>query len=246
VRDLWKLALTPGARPKQLTRGPGNKEHARLSPDGRWVVFTLVNDQGEYLHAVRPDGSDLHPLRPGLAAEFTTAYHADWVPDGKRLVAVFGTKDRGDLLGIAAMDPDTGKARDVRLLDGPGPGPSCPCWSPDGRFLVYEKNSGHGWDLWVSTAEGGDPRRLTTFPGNERTGAWSHDGKWVYFIRDQRSVWRIPVDKEARPTGPAQPWAEFANTKIAWDSLALARDRAVLAVTEEASDLWLVEFPEDR
>jgi hypothetical protein len=51
------------------------------------------------------------------------------------------------------------------------------------------------------------------------------------------------MDAAARPTGPAQPWAEFPSTKIAWDSLALAKDRAVVAVTEEASDLWLVEFP---
>jgi Tol biopolymer transport system component len=244
VRDLWML--TPGARPRRLTRGPGHKEHARLSPDRRWVVFTLVNEDGEYLHAVRPDGSGLHPLAPDLTRRFTTAYHADWAPGGGRLVAVFGKKDKGDWLGVATVDADTGTARDVRLLEGPGPGPNCPAWSPDGRFLVYEKNSGSGWDLWVCTAKGEDPRRLTDFPGNERTGTWSPDGQFVYFIRDQRGVWRIPMGRGARPAGPAERWAEFPDTKVAWDSLAVGKDQVVIAVTEEASELWLVEFPEER
>jgi Tol biopolymer transport system component len=180
---------------------------------------------------------------PRQTERFTTTYHADWAPDGKSLVAVFGTKDKGERLGIAAIDPDTGTARDVRLLDGLGAGPGCPHWSPDGRFLVYEKVSAGSWDLWVSTAEGRNPRQLTADPSNERTATWSPDGKFVYFIRDERSICRLPMDAAARPTGPAQLWAEFPSTKIAWDCLALTKDRAVVAITEEASDLWLVEFP---
>jgi Tol biopolymer transport system component len=242
VTDVWKLIPGPGATLTRLTTSRGNKEHARLSPDGRWVVFTLVGEQGEHLYAVRHDGSALHPLVPRQTERFTTAYHADWAPDGKSLVAVFGIRDKGERLGIAAIDPDSGIARDVQLLDGPGTGPSCPHWSPDGRFLVYEKVSAGSWDLWVSTAEGRGPRRLTADPGNERTATWSPDGKFVYFIRDERGICRLPMDAAARPTGPAQLWAEFPSTKIAWDSLALTKDRAVVAVTEEASDLWLVEF----
>ena len=161
-------------------------------------------------------------------------------------MAVFGTRDQGDRLGLVTMDPDTGTARDIRLLEGTGPGPSCPRWSPDGHFLVYEKITAGSWDLWVATAAGRDPLRLTADPGNERTGTWSADGQFVYFIRDQRSIWRIPMDAAARPTGPAQLWAEFPNTKIPWDSFGLTKDRAVIAATEEASDLWLVEFPENR
>jgi Tol biopolymer transport system component len=242
VSDLWRL--TPGANATRLTASPGNKEHACLSPDGRWVVFTLVNEQGEYLYAVRPDGSDLHPLDPHLAERFTGAFHADWSPDGTRLVAVFGIKDKGERLGIVTIDPGTGRARDIQLLDAPGSSPCCPRWSPDGRFLVYERVHAGSWDLCVATASGQEPYALTAEPGNERTAHWSRDGKWVYFIRDQRSVWRVPVDARARPTGPAQLWAEFPKAKIGWDSLALTNDLVVIAVTEEASDLWLVEFPE--
>src|SRR5262249_31975946 len=146
-------------------------------------------------------------------------------------------------LGIATIDPDTGTARDVRLLDGPGAGPSCPHWSPDGNFLVYEKVSAGSWDIWVSTAEGRGARRLTADPANERTATWSSESRYGCFIRAERSIWRLPMGAAARPTGPAQLWADLPGTKIAWDSLALSKDRAVVAITEEASDLWLVEFP---
>jgi hypothetical protein len=45
-------------------------------------------------------------------------------------------------------------------------------------------------------------------------------------------------------TGPAELWAQFPKTKILPAAIAFIKDQAVLAITEEASDLWLVEFPE--
>ena len=79
---------------------------------------------------------------------------------------------------------------------------------------------------------------------NERAPSWSLDGKFFYFIKDQRSVWRMSMSDSGAPAGAAQLWAEFPKTKIPWDSLAVTKDHVVIAVTEEASDLWLVEFPE--
>jgi Tol biopolymer transport system component len=84
----------------------------------------------------------------------------------------------------------------------------------------------------------------TSDPGNERSPVWSPDGKFVYYVKDYRSIWRIPMDASGKSTGPAQVWAQFPKTKIDYDSLAFTKDQAIIALTEEASDLWLVEFPE--
>src|SRR5262249_28827690 len=100
------------------------------------------------------------------------------------------------------------------------------------------------WDLWMVGADGRNPRRLTSDPGNERSAAWSHDGKFLYFIKDYRAIWRLPLDDSANATGPAQLWAQFPKTKIDREAIALTKGQAVIAVTEQASDLWLVEFPE--
>ena len=242
-RDLWKLV--PGmASPERVTATPGSKEHPCASPDGRWIAYTLVNKKGEHLHVMRSDGTGDHLLLPKLTELYAASYHAAWSPDGKRIAAVFETKRNQGLIGIADMDPETGTARNIQTLDLPYESPHCPRWSPDGRFIAYEAVSEGNWQLYVCREDGSDRRRLTNDPLNERTAGWSGDGAFLYFIKDQSSVWRMPMDKAARPTGPAQRWAEFPKTKIPWDYLTVARDQAVIAVTEEASDLWLVEFQE--
>jgi Tol biopolymer transport system component len=116
-------------------------------------------------------------------------------------------------------------------------------WSPDGRFLAYEMVSEGSWDLWLATADGRAPRRLTADPGNERSPVWSPDGKYLYYVKDSRGVWRLPVDAAGRPAGSPRPWAQFPRTRIDRYSLCFANDQAILSVREGASDLWLVEFP---
>jgi Tol biopolymer transport system component len=242
--DLWKLNAD-SASPVRVTYGPGNKEHPALSPNGQWLAFTLVNENGEYLHVMRSDKRVAHLLDPRLPECFAAAYHADWSPDGSLIAAVFETKRNQGVIGIVDMDLESGTARSIKLLEHlPGESPHCPRWSPDGRFLAYEAVSDGNWQLWICTADGLNPRRLTFDPLNERTSAWSHDGKYLYFIKDQHSVSRMLMDESGKPTGPPQRWAEFPKTKIAWDSLSVTKDQVVIAVTEEASDLKLVEFPE--
>src|SRR5204863_8055513 len=64
---------------------------------------------------------------------------------------------------------------------------------------------------------------------------------------DARAIMRLPMDETTgTATGKAEEWAKFPRTRIDSDGLALMTDQAVIAVTEEGSDLWLVEFPERR
>jgi serine/threonine protein kinase/Tol biopolymer transport system component len=242
--DLHQLETDP-TRVTRLTKTKGNKEHPCLSPNGSWIAFTQVDEKGEYLHVMNADGSGDHLLARDLQERFAKAYHADWSPDGSLLAGVFETRQMKGVIGIASMDAKTGMARDIKLLKLPGESPHCPRWSPNGRFLVYEAVSKGSWDLWITTPDGKETRQLTSDPGNSRTAAWSHDGKYLYFIKDQRSVWRLPMDHASgQPTGKPQLWAQFPKMKIAWDSLAVASDRVVISVTDEASDLYLVEFLE--
>jgi TolB protein len=241
--DLWRLL--PGmASPERVTATPGNKEHPCASPDGRWIAYTLSDNKGEYLHVMGSNGTGDKPLHPHQSELYAASYHAAWSPDGKRLAAVFENSRNRGLIGIAEMDAEKGIARTIKLLDLPYESPHCPRWSPDGRFIAYEAMSEGNWQLYVCDENGGNRRRLTNDPLNERTACWSGDGAYLYYIKDQSSVWRMPMDKNARPTGPAQRWAEFPKTKINWDCLTVSRDQVVIAVTEEASDLWLVEFHE--
>jgi dipeptidyl aminopeptidase/acylaminoacyl peptidase len=60
--------------------------------------------------------------------------------------------------------------------------------SPDGKWVVYSitvpdlKASTSSSDLWLVSASGGDPIRLTTAKGNDDQPAWSPDGRWIAFV----------------------------------------------------------------
>ena len=53
------------------------------------------------------------------------------------------------------------------------------------------------------------------------------------------------MNASGEPTDPAQLWAQFPKTSFITPSLAFTKDQAIIALKEGASDLWLVEFPEN-
>ena len=57
-------------------------------------------------------------------------------------------------------------------------------------------------DIFVISAEGGRPRRLTEEPAEEIAPSWSRDGRWIYFESNRSGstqIWKMPaVGGEAR------------------------------------------------
>ncbi len=52
-------------------------------------------------------------------------------------------------------------------------------------------------DLYVATAQGGSPRRLTTNEAEEASAQWSRDGKSIYFASNRtgrQEIWKRPAD----------------------------------------------------
>jgi dipeptidyl aminopeptidase/acylaminoacyl peptidase len=84
-----------------------------------------------------------------------------------------------------------------------------PAVSPAGDLVVYavrhtdmEADKGR-YDLWLSTIDGDEPRRLTTHEANDTGPAWSPDGQHILFLSSRgetTQVWRLPVNG-----GEAQP-----------------------------------------
>jgi len=54
-------------------------------------------------------------------------------------------------------------------------------------------------DIYVISASGGRPRRVTTPPAVDATPSWSKDGRFIYFASrrdDQWQVWKVPSSGE--------------------------------------------------
>jgi len=243
--DVWMLRLD-GQAPVQLTSGNSMDYRPRPSPRGDWIVFDHIGDELDSLYVMRPDGSDVHPLLPAAENIYSRACCAAWSPDGSSLVADVGR--RGErladmVLGIASFDPGTGTVAGFDLHDLPGSAEEYARWSPDGRFIAYESNTEGHWDLWIVSADGTGPHRLSDDLGSERSAVWSKDGSALYYVRDRRETWRIPMGENGRALGPAVPWLQLGSRAVpALDSLDFDQTSALLAIMNRAADIWLVEF----
>src|SRR5207248_1088623 len=61
-------------------------------------------------------------------------------------------------------------------------------WSPDGRSLIYVKDTNNVSNLWTLPLDGGQPRQLTNWPAEQIFRfAWSRDGRTLAVARGHAS-----------------------------------------------------------
>lgn len=210
--DVWRLDVT-GRGLVRLTSGEGSELRPRPSPQGDWVAFDIVDARGEFTHLMRPDGSQAHAIDEQWFSTYRQVCCADWSPDGARLAVVVTGRETNAATteAVVSIHQASGTATEIRLLKLSGGAPEYGRWSPDGRFIVYEAVTDGSWDLWIVDPDDPAPRRLTTFAGNERQAAWQKHPRSLFFLRDNREVWRMPFDAKGWPTGPGRAMARPAR-----------------------------------
>ncbi len=66
--------------------------------------------------------------------------------------------------------------------------PNPPQWSPDSKQIVFvsnrtqEPDSNTNTDLFLVSADGGEPKKLTTNEGPDQMPDWSPDGKSIVYV----------------------------------------------------------------
>jgi len=113
---------------------------------------------------------------------------AAWSPDGRQVVF---QSDRSGTLGLYVLDVSSLEVRPLVT----GPGHACfPSWSPDGKWIVYSyahftatgfEGQANGYNLFVVSAEGGEPRWLTEGLHRDYCPVFAQDGKTIWFCSNR-------------------------------------------------------------
>jgi WD40 repeat protein len=70
-----------------------------------------------------------------------------------------------------------------------------PRWSPDSTRIVFDSVEAGDWNLYIMDADGRVTRRLTPETSADYRGAWSPDGRWIYFVSNRggsTEIWKMP------------------------------------------------------
>lgn len=191
--DLWFLPFAgEGAwgEPALIRRDLGRVLPMGVTRDGTYYYGLRTGTPGVRMAVIDPKtGSVTESRRPAEKQVAAANTIPEWSPDGRHLayLARVGNENFGqESRTIAIHSLESGAERDVsptlafleRLR-----------WSPDGRSLLVSGSDRHGYSgLYLVDARSGGTRplvreRVATYRGLE--GAWSADGKAVFYVRDE-------------------------------------------------------------
>jgi serine/threonine-protein kinase len=157
-----------------------------LSPDGTRLAVSIDDPAGEHIW-VKQLG------RSGGALSKVTFNRSNtvprWHPDGTRLLFASSFVATVDL---RVVRPD-GSAQPTVLLDDHVPVQSA-TWSPDGRWVIYERRRGTARDIYGMHV-GMDTARvpLVSTDFMERNASVSPDGRWLLYEADPTGRFEVYV-----------------------------------------------------
>ena len=172
-----------------------------LSPDGRKAAFTV---HGEVFSISARDGGDAVRVTETAAEESEIS----WAPDSRRLAYV---SDRDGTNHLFVYDFGTGK--ETQLTTGMGRD-NAPRFSPDGKWMAFERNSK---ELRVIDPATKEEKLLATGAFDTppfldaRDFVWSPDSRFVAFLTAGTKTFQN-VHVVAAAGGEARPVSFLANS----------------------------------
>lgn len=135
--EVW-VVNADGTNRRRLTNIGVSGHFSRWTPDGRYVVFRSPQGKVGQLYRVGADGGDPEPLavvRGGSHISFSPAFDA--------VMDVSGHKT----LWLTPL-PE-GEPKRVFEFDDPDTRIDYPVWSPDGKWVLFDRVKPGGGDVWL-------------------------------------------------------------------------------------------------
>ena len=182
-----------GTNVVQLVDAKGADAEPAWSPDGTKIAYeTFRHDPDEILPEIRVvalDGSSDRRITSNKRFE----YNVTWSPDGARLAFASQKFRDGSNWGIFTIRSTGGDLRRVTRNTRVGGGgvDGSPSYSPDGRWIVFQRE----WDaldyadeIFKVRTNGRRLTRLTRHVGVDQQPEWSPDGTKIVYTSDFQVV----------------------------------------------------------
>lgn len=159
-----------------------------LSPDQTQLAFCLRSQDGTHIWRLPAGGG----VSRRVLMDPMEQIAARWSPDGQRIAFHSDTE-------VWVVPLDDGSPSRLTESDGYD---GRPAWAPDGGEILFQSSRSGSVDLWAFSAQGGEPRQITTHPaedwarrsmGGGSLEAWSPDGREIAFESNRSGNWDIWV-----------------------------------------------------
>lgn len=197
-RDIFLRGVSDGT-PIRLTNTPEDEMAPAWSPDGQSIAFvrSVANAPCEILVAPIPQGEPRVVGRCSVDAATRLA----WTRDGELLLA--DRPARNAVRRIRALNPDTGRIRDVTSPPPNSIGDSDPIVTHRGDRLVFRRFFSYGVGDLYSAEVSGDGQRALTRTGWKALGyAFTADDRSLIFSSNRNGdsgLWSVDVERPAKP-----------------------------------------------
>jgi Tol biopolymer transport system component len=229
--SIWKLA---GGTGTELWSGEGARilGGPAISPDGRYVAFSVGQHGQTLLWMMRADGTNARIVADSLDLQGDPA----WAPDGRSIISAVNDHGVPHLFRVAV----DGRSPSVLVREYSVD----PAWAPDGHFVVYSgPDIGTTFSLKGVTAEAtAHPLPTLTLTRGARHLAFLPGGNSLVILRGEiqhKNLWMIDLETGTeRQLTKLSPDFDIRDFDISPDGR-----EVVLELVQERSDVVLLDLP---
>jgi serine/threonine protein kinase/Tol biopolymer transport system component len=238
--EIFVQRLGSGAPPRQLTLDDGAAFEPDWSPDGSRIVYHSRRRGG--LWTTTPQGASPEQLT-------TDGSRPAFSPDGRYLV--YQSESAPLVADTAApaivpshlflLDLETKQNRPLTTSGQPDGGHGAPCFTPDGKHVVFSTSYRARSEIWAVEVETGTLRPLVKSPAAAYDPVVSPDGKRLYFSAlssEVKDLWELEISEGLTEIGTPRLVAGLGVSSLRSPAISKDGKQLVFAAYSTRSNLW--------